>query len=133
MINKRILVLALILQSITLSEVYNDRLRIYIDNSAHDFSVDEKTGLSNNIELNRMMEKLGAVKLKQWLSNARPTDRDGDTCNSWTLNTTTGKWQPPIEQPTTLTDEQLEAFIYYKWDESAYQADNTTGWILNTP
>ena len=63
----------------------------------------------------------------------RPTDRDGDTCNSWTLNTTTGKWQPPIEQPTTLTDEQLEAFIYYKWDESAYQADNTTGWILVTP
>ena len=63
----------------------------------------------------------------------RPTDMDGDTCNSWTLNTTTGKWQPPIEQPTTLTDEQLEAFIYYKWDESAYQADNTTGWILVTP
>ena len=63
----------------------------------------------------------------------RPTDSDGDVCNSWTLNTTTGKWQAPIEQPTTLTDEQLEAFIYYKWDESAYQADNTTGWILITP
>jgi hypothetical protein len=63
----------------------------------------------------------------------RPTDNDGNVCNSWILNTTTGKWEAPIEPPTTLTDEQLEAFIYYKWDESAYQADNTTGWILVTP
>ena len=78
MIIKKILVLALVLQSITLSEVYNDRLRIYIDNSVHDFSVDEKIGLSNNIELNRMMEKSGATKIRQWLPNARPTDRDGD-------------------------------------------------------
>ena len=63
----------------------------------------------------------------------RPTDIDRNTCNSWILNTTTGRYQAPIEPPTTLTDEQLEAFIHYKWKESAYQADNTTGWILVTP
>ena len=22
---------------------------------------------------------------------------------------------------------------YYRWDEDAYQADNTTGWVLETP
>ena len=33
----------------------------------------------------------------------------------------------------TLTDDQIAANSYYTWDESAYQADNTTGWTLNTP
>jgi len=22
---------------------------------------------------------------------------------------------------------------FYRWDEEAYQADNTTGWVLETP
>ena len=37
---------------------------------------------------------------------------------SWTLNTTTYRWDPPITRPTTD--------VY--WDEAAYQADNTKGW-----
>jgi len=52
-------------------------------------------------------------------------------CDSWTLNTTTGMWDAPIAQPE-VTQEQYEAGIYYTWDESAYQADNTQGWIMNT-
>ena len=31
----------------------------------------------------------------------------------------------------TLTDEEATAGKYYSWDESAYQADNSTGWVLN--
>lgn len=58
----------------------------------------------------------------------RPTDEDGDLMNSWTLNTTTGMWDPPIVKPT-LTDEQMETTMY-RWDESAHQTDNTTGWVL---
>ena len=58
----------------------------------------------------------------------RPTDEDGDLMNSWTLNTTTGMWDPPIVKPT-LTDEEMETTMY-RWDESAHQADNTTGWVL---
>jgi hypothetical protein len=54
-----------------------------------------------------------------------------DGCNSWTLNTTTGYWDPPIPQPE-LTEEQRELRSYYTWDEEAHQADNTTGWVLNT-
>jgi len=38
-------------------------------------------------------------------------------------------WNPPIERPT-LTQEQIDAGSYYTWDEDAYQADNTTGWVL---
>ena len=51
---------------------------------------------------------------------------------SWTISTTEAQWEAPITQPT-LTDEQRAAGSYYAWDESAYQADNTTGWTLTTP
>ena len=45
---------------------------------------------------------------------------------SWTLNTSTGLWVPPITMPT----DQDNA---YYWDESAYQADNTAGWTTVNP
>ena len=49
---------------------------------------------------------------------------------SWTLNTTTGYWEPPIEQPIE-TEEEFNANQRYRWNEDAYQADNSTGWILS--
>lgn len=48
---------------------------------------------------------------------------------SWILNTTTAKWDPPISKPT-LTDEEIAANKHYVWNDSAYQADNTQGWEL---
>ena len=51
---------------------------------------------------------------------------------SWTLNNTTAAYDPPLTEPT-LTEEQITAGSYYVWDEDAYQADNTTGWVLTTP
>ena len=61
----------------------------------------------------------------------RPTDRDGDSCGSWTLNTTTGLWTPPITKPTYTNDPSVDLVPhYYEWDESVYLADNTKGWIL---
>ena len=58
-------------------------------------------------------------------------DRDGDSCGSWTLNTTTGLWTPPITKPIHENDPSVdEVPHYYEWDESAYQADNTKGWVL---
>ena len=62
----------------------------------------------------------------------RPTDQDGDLMNSHTLNTTTGVWEPPSNAPT-LTEEEEAAFKYYRWDESAWVADNTEGWVLVIP
>ena len=41
---------------------------------------------------------------------------------SWTLNKTTWQWDCPIGP---FPDD---GYIY-KWDEDAYQADNTTGWV----
>ena len=51
---------------------------------------------------------------------------------SWSIDTTKAQWKAPITEPA-LTEEQIAAGSKYQWDESAYQADNTTGWVLNTP
>jgi hypothetical protein len=41
--------------------------------------------------------------------------------NSWTLNESTCQWEAPVAYPTDGKD--------YKWNETNYQADNTTGWV----
>tara|TARA_R100001460_G_scaffold75863_1_gene116977 strand:+ start:2550 stop:2939 length:390 start_codon:yes stop_codon:yes gene_type:complete len=40
---------------------------------------------------------------------------------SWTLNNTTCIWEPPNAKPDDGNN--------YVWNESAYQADNTKGWV----
>ena len=40
---------------------------------------------------------------------------------SWTLNSTTYYWEPPVTHPSDGKD--------YIWNESVYQADNTKGWV----
>ena len=52
---------------------------------------------------------------------------------SWTISTSAAQWVSPLGDEPTLTDDQIAARSYYTWDESAYQADNTTGWTLTTP
>ena len=59
----------------------------------------------------------------------RPKDKDGESCTSWTLNTTSGEWIPPIVMPD-YTRAEVEAGKRYVWDESSYALDNTAGWIL---
>ena len=55
---------------------------------------------------------------------------------SWTKDISNAKWISPLGEPPALTAEeeaQNEAITHswhYVWDESAYQADNTTGWVL---
>jgi len=51
---------------------------------------------------------------------------------SWTINTSEATWVAPITKPT-LTEEEINAGKFYSWDENAYQADNTQGWVLTTP
>ena len=51
---------------------------------------------------------------------------------SWTVGIQTAQWYSPIGDAPTLTDAEREAGKYYEWDESAYQADNTSGWVLRT-
>jgi len=52
---------------------------------------------------------------------------------SWTLDNETADWVSPLGAAPALTDEEVEAMSFYRWDEEAYQADNTTGWVLETP
>ena len=52
---------------------------------------------------------------------------------SWTLDSGTANWVSPLGAAPTLTDDQIAARSVYTWDESAYQADNTEGWVLTTP
>ena len=55
---------------------------------------------------------------------------------SWTKDIATASWKSPLGDPPALTAEQqaqneaVTNFWEYTWDESAYQADNTTGWVL---
>ena len=51
---------------------------------------------------------------------------------SFVLNNTTADWQSPLGAAPELTEEEIASRSFYKWDEDAYQADNTTGWVLET-
>ena len=52
---------------------------------------------------------------------------------SFVLNNTTADWQSPLGAAPTLTEEEIASRSFYRWDEDAYHADNTTGWVLETP
>ena len=52
---------------------------------------------------------------------------------SWTLDNDTADWVSPLGAAPELTEAEVEAMSFYRWDEEAYQADNTTGWVLETP
>ena len=54
----------------------------------------------------------------------RPIDKDGELCESWTLNNTTYQWDSPIAYPSDGKK--------YDWDESLYKSDNTKGWVERT-
>jgi hypothetical protein len=54
---------------------------------------------------------------------------------SWTVSTTAAQWEPPSTPGAapTLTDEEAAANKYYVWNESNYDADPATAWVLTTP
>jgi hypothetical protein len=48
---------------------------------------------------------------------------------SWTVGVNTARWYSPLGDAPTLSESDRET-KYYVWDEDAYQADNSTGWVL---
>ena len=54
---------------------------------------------------------------------------------SWTIGTTAAQWAPPSTPGAapTLTDAEKAANKYYVWNESNYDADPATAWVLTTP
>ena len=55
--------------------------------------------------------------------------------NSWTVGVSTATWYPPTNpgDAPALTDAEVAANKYYVWNESNYQADPATAWVLTTP
>jgi hypothetical protein len=53
---------------------------------------------------------------------------------SWTISTTAAEWVPPSipGAAPTLTDDEVAASKYYVWNESNYQVDRATAWVLRT-
>ena len=54
---------------------------------------------------------------------------------SWTVGVGTATWYPPANpgDAPALTDAEVAANKYYVWNESNYQADPATAWVLTTP
>ena len=54
---------------------------------------------------------------------------------SWTISITAAQWDPPSTPGAapTLTDAEKAANKYYVWNESNYDADPATAWVLTTP
>lgn len=46
---------------------------------------------------------------------------------SWVLNEETADWESPIGPAPALTEEEVEARSFYKWDEENLE------WVLETP
>ena len=82
----------------------------------------KQTSYNNNIRKNYAHPGMKYYSEHDFFADAEGT---GD---SWTLNTTTGQWEPPIPSP-----EPTEEVSYWVWDEDVYNADTaspkTQGWI----
>lgn len=54
---------------------------------------------------------------------------------SWVVGVNTAAWYPPANPGPApgLTTAQSSANQYYVWNESNYQADPATAWVLTTP
>lgn len=55
--------------------------------------------------------------------------------NSWSVGVTTATWYPPANpgNAPALTEDERTAGKSYVWNESNYQADPATAWVLTTP
>ena len=47
--------------------------------------------------------------------------------NSWTYDSATKDWKPPLTRPSIGSGEDLEGWVY-NWNETLYHRDNTKGW-----
>ena len=54
---------------------------------------------------------------------------------SWAVGVNTATWYPPANpgDAPALSDSDIAAGKYYVWNETNYQADPATAWVLTTP
>ena len=78
---KHIAKLTVVFGSILLGNgIHDDRILIYVENSVSDFTLDNKIPFPNTTDqqINNILLKTDALKVRKWLPNARINDRDGD-------------------------------------------------------
>ena len=63
------------------------------------------------------------ARLGDTYDSTRDAFYDPQPYASWTLNENTCMWEAPITYPVERTGQDN-----YRWNEDAYQADNTKGW-----
>ena len=89
---------------------YNTRYGKHYEPNSNTLSSDQSKALRKNFA---------------WIGGTYDATRDAflppHRYASWTLNEDTCVYDPPIPMPNDGK--------YYDWDESAYQADNTKGWV----
>ncbi len=53
---------------------------------------------------------------------------------SWAIGVNTAQWYPPANPGAApaISDSDRDAGKYYAWNESNYQADPATAWVLST-
>lgn len=101
----------------------------FIDNHCTGTWLQTSYNTRNNVHYGQDGEPDGGVALRgNYASIGYSYDSSNDVFYppkpfaSWTIDTSTWSWESPIALPTN------EPSKYY-WDEDAYQADNTTGWV----
>jgi hypothetical protein len=54
---------------------------------------------------------------------------------SWSIGVGTATWYPPTNPGAapSLTSSEITAGKYYVWNESNYQSNPSTAWVLTTP
>ena len=54
---------------------------------------------------------------------------------SWSIGVGTAQWYPPANpgHPPALTSDEIAARKYYTWNESNYNTNPSTAWVLTTP
>jgi len=54
---------------------------------------------------------------------------------SWSIGVGTATWYPPTNPGVapSLTSSEITAGKYYVWNESNYQSNPSTAWVLTTP
>ena len=57
---------------------HKDKIMIYIDNSTENLIINKSQTKTNKEDLNKLLVNESVKSISPWLSNARPSDRDGD-------------------------------------------------------
>jgi hypothetical protein len=94
---------------------YNIRGGVYYDTVTNQAAVDQSVVGGDEARQRKNFAGIGYKYDGTGFYSPQPYD-------SWTLNSSTYLWEAPIAYPDDGNN--------YAWNESAYQADNTTGWEL---